>query len=401
MEVLDRAIPLEIEGLAGRILDCDGHEQTPINHWAACFGSVVGDYAEAISKTSFQAAEPREADDVEIRPDTVWGVKYVSAPGAFDMRRRIEVLDFTGVRRQLMFPGGMGLGAVVLLTFADDPNFLSGIGGDRAGYARKLIDAYNDWCIRIMAASDRTRAVAVLIGDTPEALLAEAKRLADRGVRAMWMPAARLPGGRSPAHADLDPVYRLLADERITLCAHVGADFGFYRLPGWNEAPVFKGFKAGGEFSLDPWTLCSMARAAENFVMTMVVGGVFERHPDLRMCVAELGAEWIGPLSRRMDLWIENSGIFNKKNDGWAMRLRPSEYVDRNIRVVPFYFEDVGSYVEQFGLPNVYCYGSDYPHVEGGKNPMDKFAKQLEATDIDGFGNAKFFAENGKWILPE
>jgi predicted TIM-barrel fold metal-dependent hydrolase len=313
----------------------------------------------------------------------------------------MQVLDFTGVKRQLMFPGGMGLGAVVLLTFADDPNFLSGIGGDRAGYARKLIDAYNEWCVRTMAASDRTRAVAVLLGDTSEALLAEAKRLVAQGVRAVWLPSATLPGGRSPAHADLDPVYKLLTDEKVTLCAHVGADFGFYRLSGWNEAAVFKGFKAGGEFSLDPWTLCSMSRAAENYVMTMVVGGVFERHPTLRMCVAELGAEWIGPLSRRMDLWIENSGIFDKRNTDWAMTLRPSEYVNRNIRVVPFFFEDVGTYVQQFGLSDVYCYGSDYPHVEGGKNPMDKFAKQIDrasATDLD---LMKFFVGNGEWILPD
>ena len=33
----------------------------------------------------------------------------------------------------------------------------------------------------------------------------------DNGVRAVWIPSAALPGGVSPAHPVLDPLYSLLA----------------------------------------------------------------------------------------------------------------------------------------------------------------------------------------------
>jgi predicted TIM-barrel fold metal-dependent hydrolase len=321
------------------------------------------------------------------------------APGAFDLNRRKEVLDFTGVRRQLMFPGGMGLWSAALLTQADNLELLSSITGDRRGYARKLMRAYNDWCIRESFNSDRMRPVALLVANDPAELLAEAQYLVSRGIRAVWMPSAVPPGGASPADDALDPVYDLLAREKIVLCAHVGADMGFLRLSVWNKAHAFQGFRHGEELSLDPWALCSQARAAENFVLTMVVGGVFERHPELRMCVSELGAEWIGPLAYRMDLWIHESGVFNKKNKDWRMRLKPSEYVNRNIRVTPFYFEDVATYIERYDLADVYCYGSDYPHIEGGTNPMGDFSKNLATTsDVT---KRKFFVENGKWALPD
>jgi hypothetical protein len=35
--------------------------------------------------------------------------------------------------------------------------------------------------------------------------------------------------------------------------------------------------------------------APENFVAAMALGGVFERHPNVRFGVIELSATWVGP----------------------------------------------------------------------------------------------------------
>ena len=55
-----------------------------------------------------------------------------------------------------------------------------------------------------------------------------------------------------------------------------------------------------------------------------------------------------------------------------ALSLRPSEYVRRQIRFTPYPTEDVGWIIEQAG-PEVCLFSSDYPHVEGGRRPIERF----------------------------
>jgi predicted TIM-barrel fold metal-dependent hydrolase len=54
------------------------------------------------------------------------------------------------------------------------------------------------------------------------------------------------------------------------------------------------------------------------------------------------------------------------------LTLKPSEYVRRQVRVTPYPTEDVGWIIEQAG-PEVCLFSSDYPHVEGGRNPLKRF----------------------------
>jgi hypothetical protein len=60
--------------------------------------------------------------------------------------------------------------------------------------------------------------------------------------------------------------------------------------------------------------------------------------------------------------------------------------------------QPVDQYIERYGIEDVYCYGSDYPHLEGGKDPMARFAARLERlgpTIME-----KFFVKNGTYLLP-
>jgi hypothetical protein len=52
--------------------------------------------------------------------------------------------------------------------------------------------------------------------------------------------------------------------------------------------------------------------------------------------------------------------------------VRPSEYVRRQVVVSPFAGEDVGWVIEQSD-PACVAFSSDYPHVEGGRNPLKRF----------------------------
>jgi predicted TIM-barrel fold metal-dependent hydrolase len=396
------AIPEALRPMAGRIMDADSHEYTPVNLWEEQFGALVQPFVEAHAHSKMPIRAFVAADETEINADTVWNTKFARAPGAFDLARRLEVMDLTGVRRQLVFPGSIGLYATSFYFRCEAfPDMYRSITGDRKGYALQLIKAYNDFCIRTARRSDRLRTVAVALADHVDALYAEVKRIVDGGVRAVWIPSAALPGGVSPAHPALDRVWDLLEAADTPVLAHVGADFEFLKTAAWRDAPAFVGWKAGEEFQMDPWTLSTLHLPVQNFLATMVLGGVFERFPRLRFGACEVTAQWVGPLAQNLDLWHANSRKFSLGNMEGALpiKLRPSEYIRRNTRFSLFDIEPVDAYIDQFAMPELYCYASDYPHPEGGRNPMGDVSGKLAkyAPDV----MRKVFVENGEWLLPD
>jgi hypothetical protein len=78
---------------------------------------------------------------------------------------------------------------------------------------------------------------------------------------------------------------------------------------------------------------------------------------------------------------------------------RPTEYVAEQVRVTPFFFEPVDTYLERHPeLVDVYCYSSDYPHSEGGPHAMQGFYDRLAPFGDDVLG--KFFRTNAELIVP-
>ncbi len=71
--------------------------------------------------------------------------------------------------------------------------------------------------------------------------------------------------------------------------------------------------------------------------------------------------------------------------------MRPSEYVRRQIRFTPYPTEDVGWIVEQAG-PDVCLFSSDYPHVEGGRRPLERFEASLGDASDD--VRRRFYCDN-------
>ena len=122
---------------------------------------------------------------------------------------------------------------------------------------------------------------------------------------------------------------------------------------------------------------------------TLIFDGVLERFPALRIGVIEQGAIWLPSWMRQMESAFE---AFHRHEERLQrLSLRPSEYVERQIRVTPYPTEDVGWITEQIG-PDVCLFSTDFPHVEGGRRPFERFERSL--------GNAsetvrrRFYADN-------
>lgn len=395
--------PAEIAHLAGQLNDTDGHEAMPVKRWPDVYGDEAGPLAEALmiatqAGAAILESPDLETDEAEINAQTVWNLKMEKAPGAFDLSRRIEVLDFVGVHRQILYPGIAAIYAHALYNKADDPTIFRSITGDRRGYALRVMDLYNDWCGQVSRAHDRLRPAALLIADTPQEMIDKAERLVKAGVRLFMLATDELPAGVSPASPLLDPLWAILAEAKCCVLAHISVSENLFKTLEWRNAPAFQGWRIGAEFSLDPWTLTNIHLQVQNYLMTMILGGVFDRHPDLVFGCAEFTGHWVGPLAENMDRFY-GSTPFPSDQMHTKLKLKPSEYVSRNVRVACFHFEPVGTYIDRYGFEDVFCYASDYPHHEGGKDPIHSFASSLAGQSP--MIVRKFFVDNGKALLPD
>ena len=62
------------------------------------------------------------------------------------------------------------------------------------------------------------------------------------------------------------------------------------------------------------------------------------------------------------------------------MARKPSEQLREQFGFTPFPFEDVGALVRQTH-PDLYLFSSDYPHAEGGRDPLGRFDRSLAGFD--------------------
>ena len=64
------------------------------------------------------------------------------------------------------------------------------------------------------------------------------------------------------------------------------------------------------------------------------------------------------------------------------MSLKPSEFVQRQVRVTPYPHEDAGWIIANSG-DEVCLFSSDYPHVEGGRNPIKRFEASMDTAGVE------------------
>lgn len=380
----------------GRFLDTDGHFYVLPEVYDEMYGDLMG--AEGGGSTmaylrKFQSTDEHRAAKARNR-ELLWETKGLSALGATDAAERVEALDALGVQTQLVFPN----------TFSEELRL-------DLPEARQACRRYNDYCLEwTRATGGRGIAVCQLNMSDVDWACAEAQRLAAAGARAVVLPCNRPPGGVSPSHDQWDRLWAIIQEADMTATIHLGGQGllsgreGDEMFPprGWGDSRVLKNgpgqkpetpIRAGGEEAISPYFMLITHMAPEIYLQTMVMGGVFDRFPRLRFGIIEFGAAWVGPAVERMDIWVD----FQAKL-GVKYSMRPSEYVKRNVRVTPFWHEDLKLMVERYGLEEIYTYSTDYPHLEGSKDPIGKFRKWIDRMDPS--YAQKFFVENAKLLIP-
>ena len=308
--------------------------------------------------------------------------KEIQALGAFDSADRVTALDMLGFRKQLVFAThsvAMPFSASSRL----DPTL-------RYGAARAHNRHMADFC----RADARMIGVAVIPLDDPALALAELDFALKSGLGAAWLP-HRPCGDRSPGHVDFDPLWARLAEARVPFVLHVGGA-PLQLAKAWmnNGRPPTKDWLGGGE-NVRTKDIALLHEGPEAFLSMLVLDGVLERHPGLRGACVELGAGWVPELLRRLD-WVVKHWSRNDANLQGLSRV-PSQQMTDQLAFTPFVFEEVGRFVDQSN-PDLYLFSSDYPHIEGGRDPIGRFEAALgERSEAV---RQKFYADNFLRIFP-
>jgi uncharacterized protein len=336
-------------------------------------GDVVRDAVAAVTDSNGHPAHTVE-QLVGLGDGLIAGPKGYEALGAFNTEERSTALDMLGFTNQWVFST---YSAGEVFGMVDDPELMAGAA-----------TAHNRGMAEFCAPDQRLWGVGATPLDDPDAAVAELRTIIDLGLAAVWVP-HRPAGGRSPGHNDLDPFWALAAEAGIPVVLHVGGD-PLQVGPAWmNSGRAVPTDWLGGGENVRGKDMIGLHHAAEMFVGTLVLDGVLERHPNLRIGVVELGAGWVPAMLRRLDQIAE---IWKRSEpDLAALTRKPSEQITAQMGFTPYPFEDVGAMIRDSN-PDLYLFSSDYPHIEGGRNPLGRFGQSLA-----GFGEdvlQKFYSAN-------
>jgi predicted TIM-barrel fold metal-dependent hydrolase len=331
----------------------------------------TGRMADAIGKT--RDANHWKSVNLEAN---LMNLKGWDAYGATDSFERTRALDLLGFNSQLVFASiapGQFWGSFA--QFEHDADLLY-------GGAHALNRAIVDFC----AHDKRLLPVGFVSLDVPERAEREIEEAIRLGCRTLWIPATAA-GDKSPTHPALDGVWARLQDANMPFMLHVGAGPIPIERAWLNNGLKATDFLGGGE-TVHAKDFMVLHAPSELFLSAMVLDGTFEKFPRLRGGCIEQGAMWVVPWLKRLDLAQES---FVRTEPALALPMRASEYARRNLRFTPHPTEPVGWMIEQAG-PDLFLFSSDYPHIEGGRNPLKRFESSMANIDED--AKDKFYARN-------
>lgn len=302
--------------------------------------------------------------------------KNWSAIGSFLREDRPRALDLLGFKSQLVFN-----------TFTNHYLFEAEHKGDFE-FAYGLARAHNRAMVEFCSVDPRLLPTAYVPLADFERSRAIAEESIAMGAKALLVPSG-CPPGHSPSHIGLFPVWAQAEEAGLPIVFHVGGG-GRLLDPSYfeNGLPPVPDFHGGAE-NFRSVDYMAIPYPPMQTLATMIFDRVFDHFPGLKAGVIEQGAVWVPGWMRSMDTSFE---AFRRNEERLQkLELRPSEYVRRQIRATPYPAEPVGWIIEQAG-EEVCLFSSDWPHVEGGRNPIRRFESSMEGLSEP--ARARFYREN-------
>ncbi|WP_417513141.1 amidohydrolase family protein [Minwuia sp.] len=249
-------------------------------------------------------------------------------PGGYDATKRLADQDRDGVFGEIIYPS-------VGMLLCNHPDF---------DFKRACFNAYNLWLEEYCDhAPGRLFGMAQIAMRTVEEGIADLQDLKARGFRGVMMPG-------EPALSDYhdpiyDPFYEAAVALKMPLSFHILTSSGAGIAP--TRGPKINGFQ-------------SIIRGNQDILGTFIFGGVFDRHPDLKIVCVEADAGWAPHWMYRADHAYNHHRYWMKCDE---LQRMPSDYFKENIYLT---FQDDWSAFKAKDELNVerLMWANDFPHSD-------------------------------------
>ena len=339
----------------------------------------------------------------------------LSIPGVYEVGA--EAVDVgTDVARRLAVQDAEGIAAEILLAGADHvPPFFHVLNQPYPADVRAAgVRGYHRWLADVISEAHGRLLPAGYPGEITdlEAAVAEVRWVAEHGFLSVFAPGY-------VADPTWPPLFDRFYDPFWATCADLGLVVNLHG--GWGETQglLLKLFGLGlgeeppGTDDGDTMSLESMNqngmelmdanRPTSPFALGMkprqalwqlMLGGVFDRHPTLKLVLTEVRADWLPAMLAYLDERFAN--------EVRHLELAPSEYFARNCAVTPStpHRAEVAMRHE-IGIDQ-FMFGADIPHAEGTWPNTRQFIRdafvgvpESEARKILGENAIRFFNLDG------
>ncbi len=314
---------------------------------------------EALAKQRDAEFRSKDAEEILLRKNSL-------AVGAVLREDRPHALDLLGFAAQLVFT----------TTYLDSLREFD-VNGE-VELANAMARAHNRGMVDFCSVDRRllpTCYVPFADIDSAVQIAGEAIELGAAAIKIASNP----PRHHSPSHIGFDAVWAQAQEAGVPIVFHVGGEQPMNPIYKNNGLPPVPDFH-GGDTNFTSVSYMAIPYAPMQTLATLIIDGVLDRFPTLRIGLIELGAAWLPGLIRSMD---SAADAFRRNEERLQkLSLLPSEFVQRQVRATPYPHEPADWIIEHTG-PQVPMFSSDYPHVEGGRNPVKRFDASLANFDAE------------------
>jgi len=228
---------------------------------------------------------------------------------------------------------------------------------------KAIVGGYNDWLAQDYCAyaPERLIGIGVIPSTNLDDAVAELQRCAKLGLKAVLLGA--FPSGKSYPSPEDDRFWLAALDLGIALTVHVRFFFPAGGGPAFKyprENPDL--LRKMGRTFVEHLAQHGMPPAQS--LTPLVLSGVFDRFPQLKIFFAETRVGWLPFFLEALDLWYERNLAWAEEMLGYQPLERlPGEYVKDNIYFSIQYERFAVENRHHLNLDQV-MFATDFPHIE-------------------------------------